>query len=92
MHTSTSIGFKTIPKTEHSKVLVEPITRSWTFTDPISGTTMHVQRTGLPLMPEPACPLYSLQGATCDPGLVAHFIMFARKTIDHQGALQGALR
>ena len=92
MHIGKSIGFTSIPETEHSKVLVEPITRSWTFTDPISGTTMHVQRTGLPLMPEPACPLYSLQGATCDPGLVAHFIMFARKTIDHQGALQGALR
>ena len=26
-------------------------------------------------MPEPACPLYSLQGATCDPGLIAHFVM-----------------
>ena len=63
-------------------VLVEPITRSWTFTDPTSGATLHVQRTGLPLMPEPACPLYSLQGATCDPGLIAHFIMPRRADDD----------
>ena len=40
-----------------------------------------VKRTQLPLMPEPACPLYSLQGATCDPGLIAHFAM--PKRADH---------
>ena len=63
-------------------VLVEPITRSWTFTDATSGATLHVQRTGLALMPESACPLYSLQGATCDPGLLAHFIMPKRADAD----------
>ena len=26
-------------------------------------------------MPAEACPLYALQGATCDPGLIAHFVM-----------------
>ena len=63
-------------------VLVEPITRSWTFADPVSGATLHAQRTQLALMPEPACPLYSLQGATCDPGLLAHFIMPKRADAD----------
>ena len=56
-------------------VLVEPMSRTWTFTDPGTGATLTVSRTQLPLMPEAACPLYSLQGATCDPGLVAHFTM-----------------
>ena len=29
-------------------------------------------------MPAAACLLYSLQGATCDPGLIAHFAMPTR--------------
>ena len=36
---------------------------------------LKVVRSQLPLMPAEACPLYSLQGATCDPGLIAHFEM-----------------
>jgi hypothetical protein len=35
-------------------------------------------------MPEAACPLYSLQGATCDPGLIAHFTMPRRMDSDGQ--------
>ena len=34
------------------------------------------------LMPADACPLYSLQGATCDPGLIAHFVMPRRADDD----------
>jgi hypothetical protein len=63
-------------------VLVEPIRRTWTFTDPSTGAIIKVSRTQLPLMPESACPLYSLQGATCDPGLLAHFIMPKRADDD----------
>ena len=33
-------------------------------------------------MPADACPLYSLQGATCDPGLIAHFTMPKRADAD----------
>ena len=33
-------------------------------------------------MPADACPLYSLQGATCDPGLIAHFAMPRRADDD----------
>ena len=33
-------------------------------------------------MPAEACPLYSLQGATCDPGLIAHFVMPRRADDD----------
>jgi len=63
-------------------VLVQPLCRQWTFTDPVTGFTFQVQRTQLPLMPEAACPLYSLQGATCDPGLIAHFVMPKRADDD----------
>ena len=63
-------------------VLVEPITRAWTYTDPNTGTNLDVSRTQLPLMPYHACPLYSLQGATCDPGLIAHFTMPRRADDD----------
>ena len=56
-------------------VLVEPISKTWSFTDPTTGMLLKVVRSQLPLMPAEACPLYSLQGATCDPGLIAHFEM-----------------
>jgi len=56
-------------------VLIKPLKRPWTFTDKNSGVTLHVKRSQLPLMPADACSLYALQGATCDPGLIAHFTM-----------------
>ena len=62
--------------------LVEPVTRTWTFTDPVTGASLNVSRTQLPLMPEAACALYSLQGATCDPGMIAHFVMPKRADDD----------
>ena len=63
-------------------VLIEPITRSWTFADAETGAQIKVSRSQLPLMPAEACPLYSLQGATCDPGLIAHFAMPKRADND----------
>ena len=35
--------------------------------------TAYVERTGYPLLPEKTCSLYSLQGSTASPGLVADF-------------------
>ena len=63
-------------------VLIEPKSSNWAFTDSDTGATVQVQRSQLPLMPAEACPLYSLQGATCDPGLIAHFIMPKRADDD----------
>ena len=63
-------------------VLVQPLCRQWPFTDPLTGFVFQVKRTQLPLMPEAACSLYALQGATCDPGLIAHFIMPKRADDD----------
>ena len=50
--------------------------------DPITGATLTVKRSQLPLMPAAACPLYSLQGMTCDPGLIANFAMPRRADDD----------
>ena len=61
---------------------IEKMRRSWMFTDPVTGVTLKVSRTQLPLMPASACPLYSLQGMTCDPGLIAHFAMPRRADDD----------
>ena len=58
------------------------MTRTWTFTDKDSGAVLNVTRSQLPLMPADACPLCSLQGATCDPGLIAHFVMPSRSDSD----------
>jgi hypothetical protein len=63
-------------------VLIEPMKRTWTFADKESGMPLSVKRCQLPLMPAAACPLYALQGATCDPGLIAHFIMPKRADED----------
>ena len=51
-------------------VLIAPISRTWTYTESVCGVPLKVARTQLPLMPASACPLYSLQGATCDPGFI----------------------
>ena len=63
-------------------VVVRPLCRVWKYTDTKTNATFTVNRTQIPLMPEPACSLYSLQGATCDPGLVAHFVMPRRADAD----------
>ena len=39
-------------------VLVQPISKSWTFSDPETGAEIKVTRSQLPLMPAEACPLY----------------------------------
>ena len=63
-------------------VLIEPLPRTWSFVDPTTRMLLHVSRSGLSLMPAEASPLYSLQGATCDPGLIAHFQMPRRADDD----------
>ena len=65
-------------------VLVEPKSRKWKFTDAVTGVSLDVSRSQLPIMPEDACSLYALQGATCDPGLVAHFAKPKRVDRDMQ--------
>ena len=56
-------------------VEVSPCTGKWYFKEPADGISVAVVRTQLPLLPEGACSLYTLQGGTADPGMIAHFAM-----------------
>ena len=56
-------------------VEVSPRTSKWYYKDAADGITIAVWRTQLPLIPATACSLYTLQGATADPGMIAHFAM-----------------
>ncbi len=63
-------------------VRVKPEKVTWHFNSKTVDFKTTVQRTQVPLVYEKACPLYSLQGETTDPGLVAHFEMPARTSSD----------
>ena len=54
---------------------VKPLTRTFRYYyDPKdSSKYINVQRKQFPLMPAPAVPLYSMQGTTADPGMVAYW-------------------
>ena len=64
--------------------VVEPITRSWRYQGPelLDGEFINVSRTQLPLAPGKVLPLYSMQGMTAEPGLVAHWVLPPRLTHD----------
>ena len=54
---------------------VKPLTRTFRYYyDPKEPSKyINVQRKQFPLMPAPAMPLYSMQGTTADPGMVAYW-------------------
>ena len=51
---------------------------TWYYNDDQERYASSVDRLQLPILPEPTCPLYGLQGTTADPGLWAHWNMPAR--------------
>ena len=51
---------------------------TWYYNDVQEKYASSVDRLQLPILPEPTCPLYGLQGTTADPGLWAHWNMPAR--------------
>ena len=56
--------------------MMRPTSRSWLFESKNHpGFKRTVRRTSHPLMPYNTCSLYSLQGTTAKPGLIAHFTM-----------------
>ena len=62
---------------------IKPVTREWHFASSrIPGFKTTVQRTGLPLLPALACPLYSMQGTTADPGMLMHWVFPERLSAD----------
>ena len=62
---------------------VEPLPRTWKYEGPeLQGQFINVKRCQLPLAPARVLPLYSMQGMTATPGLVAHWILPARLSSD----------
>ena len=54
---------------------VKALTRTWRYYPPdAEGRYITVSRRQLPLMPLEAVPLYSMQGTTADPGMVAYWM------------------
>ena len=55
---------------------MQPITKTWKYDGPeLSGQYINVSRRQLPLGPAKVLPLYSMQGMTAEPGLVAHWVL-----------------
>ena len=62
---------------------VEPLTRTWKYDGPeLNGQFINVKRRQVPLAPARVLPLYSMQGMTASPGLVAHWVLPARVAYD----------
>ena len=59
-------------------IQVRPAKATWFYTDDKTQYSSSVDRIQLPILPEPTCPLYGLQGTTADPGLWAHWNMPGR--------------
>jgi hypothetical protein len=59
-------------------VQIRPEKTTWYYNDDKAKYASAVARIQLPILPNPACPLYGLQGTTADPGLWAHWNMPAR--------------
>ena len=58
---------------------VQPQTRAWKYDGPeLNGQYITVSRRQLPLAPAKVLPLYSMQGMTAEPGLVAHWVLPSR--------------
>ena len=55
---------------------VQPISKTWKYDGPqLNGQCIDVARRQLPLGPAKVLPLYSMQGMTAEPGLVAHWVL-----------------
>ena len=62
---------------------VEPLQRTWKYDGPeLAGQFINVKRRQVPLAPARVLPLYSMQGMTATPGLVAHWVIPPRLPSD----------
>ena len=62
---------------------VEPLPRIWKYEGPeLEGQFINVKRVQIPLAPAKVLPLYSMQGMTASPGLVAHWVIPPRLSSD----------
>jgi len=64
-------------------IAVTPLPRVWKYeASELQGKHIKVSRRQFPLAPAMVLPLYSMQGMTADPGLVAHWIIPSRLSPD----------
>lgn len=62
---------------------VRPLQRTWNYSGPcVDGESVKVRRLQYPLMPASTLTLYSMQGVTADPGLIAFWQIPKRLTSD----------
>ena len=62
---------------------VEPLSRTWKYDgSELAGQFINVKRRQIPLAPARVLPLYSMQGMTATPGLVAHWVIPPRLPSD----------
>ena len=62
---------------------VEPLSRTWKYDgSELGGQFINVKRRQIPLAPARVLPLYSMQGMTATPGLVAHWVIPPRLPSD----------
>ena len=62
---------------------ITPLTRTWKYDGPeLEGQYINVKRRQVPLAPAKVLPLYSMQGMTATPGLVAHWVLPPRLAND----------
>ena len=62
---------------------VEPLARTWKYDGPeLEGQFVNVKRCQVPLAPARVLPLYSMQGMTATPGLLAHWVVPPRLSSD----------
>ena len=55
---------------------VQPQTNTWQYDGPeLHGLYIDISRRQLPLGPAKVLPLYSMQGMSAEPGLVAHWVL-----------------
>ena len=62
---------------------VQPLLRTWKYDGPeLQGKFIYIKRRQIPLAPAKVLPLYSMQGMTATPGLVAHWVVPPRLASD----------
>ena len=83
VHTATCSACMALRQSLQGVFAVEPVQRTWKYDGPeLQGQFIHVKRRQLPLAPARVLPLYSMQGMTATPGLVAHWVLPARVASD----------
>ena len=82
-HTATCPACKAKAKDLEGVMPVEPLPRTWKYDGPeLQGQFISVKRRQVPLAPAKVLPLYSMQGMTATPGLIAHWVVPPRLSSD----------